>query len=81
MLADVRRRGLLARLLAMSLADRSGGLIVVLNAHCLLAMDSTGNLNKKCRAEGNSPSLTWSVWLGGYGGGDGACIQPRAKIK
>ena len=34
---------------------------LALHALCLLGVDSTGNLNKKCRAEGNSPSLTWSA--------------------
>ena len=28
--------------------------------------DSTGNLNKRCRAEGNSPSLTWYIHVGGW---------------
>lgn len=64
------------------LSDWPGGIVPGTSCSALpssMVDDSTGNLNKKCRAEGNSPSLSWYMWVVGVGGG--ACIQPEAKIK
>ena len=50
-------------------SDWPGGIVPGTSCSALpssMVDDSTGNLNKRCRAEGNSPSLTWYIHVGGW---------------